>query len=342
MPNTFDGEWYSRSRGRASQQEGATLTDAVPAHHPFRSAAAMARYLSAYDAWASTWPVESTILEVTTPSTVTFIRASGPVDAPPLVLLPGSWDTSLMWRELVVGFSADHRVFAVDNPFDFGRGHPLTPSKHVDYMAWLDELLDGLGLDSGMDLMGCSFGAWLACAYTLHAPARLAHSVWLSPPLVTLGPNASIAVVGETVSMLAFLAPSRGTVGMFMRWLMPDAVDAPWFNDYLDQVLLGLKCFKPVLATSEPRVLTDAELSGIDVPVLYIVGEDDPMAQATRSVARLGAVAPRIRTRVVTGASHELGVGEPDAVLREVSEFLGRRPPVEQRHRAERQKVDST
>jgi len=189
-------------------------------------------------------------------------------------------------------------------------------------MPWLDGLFDELGLTDGVNLMGCSFGAWLTCAYVLHAPHRLRRAVWLSPPLVVLPASFSGSVAGGALSLGAFALPSRATVGALMRWLMPDVVDEPWFDDVVQDVLIGLKSFKAVMPLASPRVLSDEELRDIEVPVLYIVGEHERMCSAEEAAARLNRVAPRIETAVIPGAGHDLGVGQADAFSRRVLQFL--------------------
>ena len=297
----------------------------VHAYHPFRSTRARNRYLYHYDAHAGSWPVLSETRTVATENERTFVRISGPADGPPLVLLPGEWDTSLMWMPVIEALSEDFRTYAVDNPYDFGRSMGTRPgastADYIDYMKWLDELLDALGLPDGVNLMGCSFGAWLAADYVMQAPHRLARAVWLSPPFVVLPPPPPY--VGAQLSLGAFLVPSRPTVGKFMRWLTPQAVHAPWFDGHVDDIVVGLRSFYARLSLTEPRMLTDTELHDITVPVLYVVGEHEQMCSAQAAVSRLNAVAPQIETGIIPGAGHELPLGQPEAFSQRVLEFLG-------------------
>lgn len=68
----------------------------MSSYHPFRSAEAKERYLKHYDMRAQKWPVVSETLTEHTSYGRTFLRISGPVDAPPLVLLPSAAGTSLL------------------------------------------------------------------------------------------------------------------------------------------------------------------------------------------------------------------------------------------------------
>ena len=62
---------------------------------PFGSAKAKEQYLAMYDANAKAWSVDSETRNIETSFGQTFVRISGPVDGPSLVLLPGGGVTSL-------------------------------------------------------------------------------------------------------------------------------------------------------------------------------------------------------------------------------------------------------
>ena len=93
-----------------------------PPYHPFRSQKAKERYLEYYDnAGAKSWPVAAESVSVDTSYGLTFVRVSGPVQAKPLVLLPSTSATSLIWQPNIEALSKNFRVYAVDNIYDFGR-----------------------------------------------------------------------------------------------------------------------------------------------------------------------------------------------------------------------------
>jgi pimeloyl-ACP methyl ester carboxylesterase len=296
--------------------------------HPFRSTEARDRYLARYDAQAAAYPVASEARLVHTDHGDTLVRISGPVERPPLVLLPGAWAHSLMWPpEMIQAFSKTYRTYYVDNIVDFGRSVSTRPVERTpDFMAWLDQLFDALALHDVINLMGMSRGAWLAAEYTLHAPQRLAKVVWLSPGFTVIGPDPKSGAVGGPLSLAALMLPSPGTVGAMMRWLMPEvlAYDGSCFAQYVDDTALGLKCFdsRMVGRATGPRVLSDAELAGIEVPVLYMAGADEKLSSVSAAVSRLSSVAPRIRTTVVPGVGHGLITVQPETVSSSVLRFL--------------------
>jgi pimeloyl-ACP methyl ester carboxylesterase len=305
--------------------------------HPFRSTEARNRYLARYDAQAAAYPVAWDARMVHTDHGDTLVRISGPVEGPPLVLLPAVWAHSLMWPpEMIQAFCETYRTYCVDNIVDFGRSVSTRPvERTADFMAWLDQLFDELALQEAINLMGMSRGAWLAAEYTLHAPRRLAKAVWLSPGFTVIGPDPKSGAVGGPLSLAALMLPSPRTVGAMMRWLMPEApaYDGPGFEHYVDDTALGLKCFDSRLVgrATGPRVLSDAELAGIEVPVLYMAGADEKLSSVAAAVSRLSSVAPRIRTTIVPGVGHGLITVQPETVSKSVLRFLqGAQGPTEQ------------
>lgn len=295
--------------------------------HPFRSAEARERYLSRYDEAAASWPILSETRMVSTEHGETFVRVGGPSEAPPLVLLSGVWGTSLMWECVIEELSNHYRTYAVDNIVDIGRSVSCRPVKTTpDFMAWMDGLFDGLGLTSGVNVLGCSRGTWLAAEYALYAPARLGKSVWLSPPTVVVGPSPGSAL-GGPVSLAAWLTPSRATVGALMSWLMPDfkREDRAGFDQYVADTALGLRSFDTRFIGSYlgPRTFTDDELAGIDVPILYMAGGNEKMSSVKAAVSRLRNVAPQIETAVIPDVGHELPGLRTQEFNERVLSFLG-------------------
>lgn len=111
-----------------------------------------------------------------------FVRGSGPVDAPSLVLLPGAGATSLMWADNVTALSAHHRVWAVDSIADYGRSEPSRPVLMAqDFVTWLDELTRALAPEGRFGLAGVSYRAWSAAQYALARPERLSALALIAP-----------------------------------------------------------------------------------------------------------------------------------------------------------------
>jgi pimeloyl-ACP methyl ester carboxylesterase len=289
---------------------------------PFTSKEARERYLAHYDTLEKSWPIAWENRTIPTGYGETYLRISGPVDAPPLVLLPGGQSTSLVWKRLIEPLSERYRTYALDSIYDAGRSIPTRPMKDVaELAAWLDEVLDALRLSDGVRMMGISYGAYAVAEYALHAPRRLRKIVWVSPVLV------AAPISQEFVNRLRPCAePGREPVEAFCRWVMPSltASDARAFDSRVDEILLSRECYGPRMPPVRRPVLSDDELKSIAVPALYLLGEHDGATENPREVlARLGGVAPRIETMLIPGAGHDAVVAEPQLIADRVLQFLG-------------------
>lgn len=290
--------------------------------HPFKSPEARARYLAAYEQQASSWPVPSETAMVSTSDGETFVRISGPADGPPLVLLPAGRSNGMCWAPLIESLARKHRVYALDAIYDDGLSVSARPIKTIeDATGWLDGVLGELGLSCGVKLAGISFGAWLAAEYLLAHPERLSKVVWVSP----VGVVAPMS--GEFIARsMACLIPSERTFRWVTRWIMPDAAEREpeFFEDAVAEMALSEKCFKfRMWPGGGPRKLTDDQLGGIAVPVLYVVGENERICSDVKeAVARIESVAPRVQTCTIANAGHDAVWVETEQVRSAMSEFL--------------------
>ena len=299
-------------------------------HHPFRSQAKKERYLAHYDARAKRWPVVSETLMVETTWGPTFVRVSGPAGGPPLVLLPGANATSLMWETNIEAFSRDHRVYAVDNIFDFGRSVYVRNLKTpADFVSWFDELLDALGLED-IRLVGLSYGGWIASEYALEHPERVEKLVLLAPAATVLQFSADFMKKG-----ILCLIPHKHFITSMMNWALADAAAGTEEHRRLaeeaaDNAWLGIRCFKPKQMVA-PRILSDDEFHGLAPPTLFLVGENEVIysGSGADAVQRLNAVAPQIITEIVPDCGHDLTLVQPELVNRRILEFLGDSPTSE-------------
>lgn len=72
------------------------------------------RYRDAYDAVLREWPVAYQELDLPTRLGTTHVIASGPAQAPALVLLPSMAGSATLWRPNVAAWSETYRTYAVD------------------------------------------------------------------------------------------------------------------------------------------------------------------------------------------------------------------------------------
>lgn len=294
----------------------------MTAYHPFRSEAAKKEYLALYEMRVKKWPVDSQTRFVDTAYGQTYVRMSGPVSAPPLVLLHGAGGDSLQWIPNIGGLSRRYRVYAVDNIYDYSRSIYTQIIKDPDdYVKWLDELFSALGLGNHINLMGLSYGGWLTSQYALRFPDRLAKIVLVAPAGTVL----PIRVEWILRAVLCFL-PHRYFTKSFLFWLLEDLAKKDEdsrikLEEEVDAVIVRMRCYKTIRLI-RPTVLDDAELRSIKAPTLYLVGEHEKIYSASKAIRRLHKVAPQIKTEVIPDAGHDVTFVQAEMVNKKVLEFL--------------------
>jgi len=292
------------------------------AYHPFRSAKTKEAYLTYYDQRAKAWPIASETRLVDTFFGQTFVRISGPSDAPPLVLLPGSVFNSLMWLRNIEALSKEYRTYAVDNIYDCGRSiYTRAPKSPEDFVSWLDELFTALDLGDRINLMGLSYGSWLTNLYALRFPQRLAKIVLLAHPNVV---PMNIEFIFRI--LLSFMSPHY--FANFVNWLLQDTAqkDEPgqkFVDEIFGDMQLAGRCFKPK-AMVIPSVMKDGELSDLQMPALFLMGEHEKTFSQQKAIQRINRVAPHIQIETIPGAGHDLNLAQADLVNGMVLAFLKR------------------
>lgn len=294
-----------------------------PPWHPFRSPQARARYLAEYDRQAALWPVPARTLDVSTDAGTTHVRISGPDHLPPLVLLPGMGATSMMYASLVPGLCGARRVLTPDNVYDYGRSVNARPfRKGRDYVAWLEGLLDALGVREPFDLMGTSYGAWIAAEFALARPARLRRLVLMSPAS-TIAHMRPGFMLRALLSNLPLRACTRSFMSVLASGLAKREGGAALVETMAEDAFLAARSFRSRIPVP-PRVLPDADLARLaaSVPTLYLAGSADPVFDAARALGRLRRVAPSIQAEVFHGMGHDLFITGADMVAPSVVAFL--------------------
>lgn len=293
----------------------------ITTYHPFRSVKTKEQYLKVYDLKAKKWPVASESGIVKTSCGETFVRISGSTSSQPLVLLHGINGNSLQWMPNIEGFSAEFRVYAVDTLYDYGRSVYTRDIKTPDdYVNWLNELFDALGLGNRINLMGLSYGGWLTTQYALRVPHRLDKIVLLAPVCTVL--PLSYRWISRAVLCAV---PHRYFTKSFLFWLLEDLAKSEAgrniIEEHVDESYLALRSFKAKRMVN-PTVLSDKELQAIKVPTLFVIGENEKIYSAQKAIKRLNEVVPRIKTEIIPNAGHDLTIVQTKLVNEKVLVFM--------------------
>ncbi|MEM8529998.1 MAG: alpha/beta hydrolase [Chloroflexota bacterium] len=297
-------------------------------YHPFLSEEARETYLAFYDEMARQWPIPSETMMVPTAYGQTFVRVSGPVDAPPLVLLHGAGSTSLVWRFNIETLAQHHRTYAIDSLINtgcVGRSIYTRPITNGDESsAWLNDVFNHLGLANNISLLGASYGGWIASQYALRHVDRLHRAVWVAPA-------GTVLPFGEEYlhrSMSLYMSPSPETFKDFFSWTLNDFLrkQPEMLDAIVDEFVLTMQSFVPPNPQEVPTltILSDAELQRITTPTLFLIGENDVVfsASAASAIERLHTVAPQIATYLVPDAGHDVLIAQTELVNQKISDFL--------------------
>jgi pimeloyl-ACP methyl ester carboxylesterase len=269
-----------------------------------------------YDQRLDAWPVPFDTLRVPTTYGTTYIIASGPAEAPPVVLLHAMGVTATMWLPNVAALSRHHRVYAVDLIGDLGRSElydlRVHPGNGADYSAWLSQVFDALGIGR-THLVGASYGGWVALHHALQAPERVDRLVLLGPMGI---PNATLRVVSRLTMLTLFPTESRRE-GM-IRWALgPDSTVNEFYADYMRIAMQARN------RVAIPKRLPDHALASIRVPALLLLGADDgPIGDAGIVQRRARRHMPSVETVVFPTTGHIMSTERADDVNGWILGFL--------------------
>ncbi len=293
-------------------------------YHPFKSEKAKEKYLAYYDNHAKTWPVSSKNKYFETSYGQTFVRISGAEDKPALILLHGDSENSLSWKFQIDEFSKHYKTYAIDHVFDNGRSIYSRPlEKADDFVNWLNELFDSLGLENNINLLGFSYGGWQTGIYALSNPYRLNKIILISPAATVLPARIEYLIR----AILPHFIPHRYFIKKQIYWersgLIKQGKAGRIIADQMvEELLLAKKCFKNRKFVI-PTVLKDKDWQNIKIPVLFLVGGDEVLYSPQKAVERLNSVARHVQAEIVPGASHDITLSQPELVNKKVLDFLG-------------------
>ncbi|MEV7781795.1 alpha/beta fold hydrolase [Kitasatospora sp. NPDC088351] len=282
----------------------------------FRNDQARDRFRAAYErTLADLWPGPRTALDLPTTFGTTRVYRTGPQSGEPIVLLPGSGGNALMWYRYIDVLARHRPVIAVDAIGEPGASVQTAPiGDGRDGADWLDELLAALEVTAAQ-VVGCSYGGWLALNHQIHRPGRVASLTLLDPA----------GFAGTGPRFYAWLV-AGGLAAAAPRPLRPRLARLVGNSAILESELMSLlrasMGFRRALPV--PPVFSDEELRRLRVPALFLLGARSAMHDAREVADRLGRLVPSARVEIVPGAGHALPTDRPDLVADRILHTAGR------------------
>jgi len=281
----------------------------------FKSSEGEAKYMAAYDAALALWGVAYECLKVPTRFGITHVVASGPKDAPALVLLHGMGVSSTVWFPNIADLSQECRTFAVDVIGDPGRSVPNNlPKDRSESGEWLLDVFKELHIGQA-HVVGSSYGGFLTLNFALHAPDRVNRIVLLAPAASLLRIR-----IGFWLRMLPLLVlPTRPILDRVSRWLSVRQDVSK--SVVVEQMFLSMRHRKRTRRVW-PGVFTDEELRSVGAPTLLLIGEQEVIYEPRAAMERATRCIPHIEAEIIPNAGHALSFDQPKSVDTRVLRFL--------------------
>ncbi|MFG2293966.1 alpha/beta fold hydrolase [Streptomyces sp. NPDC048603] len=278
------------------------------------------RYHAACDAvFAMGAPIRSET-DVETAFGTTHVYRHGPVGDPvaesrtPVVLIHGAGSCAATWYPNTPALALDRPVYALDTPGDANRSVHREPMWQPDRAAqWLDEVLDGLGLDR-VHLVGASYGGWLVLNAAHRRPGRLASVTALDPGgLEKVGLRFFAWVF---VSLFATLAP-KPLRRRIAAWLEQPVLVVP---ELRAMALAGVRAYR--IRRPAPLPLAEDALRSIRTPLYLVLGKRSLLLDPERQLERVPRLVQGARAEIISGTGHGPQIDHADEVNRRMLAFM--------------------
>lgn len=246
---------------------------------------------------------------------------------PPVLLLHGFPFSAEMWRPQMDALAGPRRLVAPDL---FGFGRSDVPADETDGDGWsitayadqVAGVAEALGLGPVV-LAGLSMGGYIALDLVRRRPEMIAALVLAD----TRSESDTQEVRQRRADQQVFLR-ARGDVASLADGLADAVVgkataDREALLERVKAMMTANAAEGWIAALEAMRTRADATgvLSSIAVPVLVVVGEDDPLTPPSAAESMAEAI-PGARLEVVPAAGHLSNLENPDAFNRVLEEFL--------------------
>lgn len=247
----------------------------------------------------------------------------------PLLLLNGIAMTAAAWQEVAARLARSFTVVRCDF-----RGQLLSPGPPPidlgEHTVDVAALLRGLGV-APVHVLATSFGAAVAVLLAARFPDLIRS---LSLVAATDRFDGSMAREVERWRLACREALASGDKGHLVDVIHPAAFSETFRTEHADELArrreqmqsLPDRWFEDLdelMASTGPADL-GSELAGIRCPVLVVAAERDGFIPLERTRA-LAQLIPGAEFRILKGAGHAAVIESPQAVVRLVEGFLGRR-----------------
>ncbi|MBN2736160.1 MAG: alpha/beta hydrolase [Spirochaetales bacterium] len=259
----------------------------------YKSPEGQKQILQCYEKNLATWPVPKETMVIDNPIAQGFVIASGPKNAPPLVLFHGSGSNSLTWANESVELSKHFRLYAMDLPGEPGKSEARRYDwQGQEYMDWISMMLESLGIEECV-MGGLSLGGGFALKYAANNRDRVKALVLISP--------GGIVPVKPDLKLIWYALQGKRGFEKMCRYLFPGVIlDGP----AAEFMALTAEHFN--YNQGQPPQVSDEALKQLSIPVLYYAGGKDPLVNTKATLTRLKKHVAQLYARIYEDKGHLL------------------------------------
>jgi len=261
----------------------------------YKSAQGKAIIMERYEEILKLWPKPCESITVPSEYGDTFVIKSGADTDDAVVLLHGSSTNAAIWMGDAAILGKTRKVYAIDVIGEPGKSAETRPHmKAGNYAPWLEQVFDALGIKKAA-IIGNSLGGWIALDFVSQSPLRVNKLVLLATggltpvhssfglkivSLMLMGKKGVKKLTSIVLGNIEVPPEALEFAGLIVQYYIPRVIKSPMFSD-------------------------DA-LSRLNMPVLFIGGENDAFFQSEKSAARLCSLVPQAKTQVLKNIAHTL------------------------------------
>ena len=279
-------------------------------------------FREAYQATLEHWTASYREQYIPTSFGDVHVVASGPENSQPIILLHAFFASAAVWYPNIGALSSKYRVYAVDILGDANLSRPVRPVTSMEeFSQCFTELFDGLHIHKA-DLIGNSFGGFLAASLAMQIPQRVRGIVLLSPASTfhSMIPFYVHVFLPKVINMMAPRMPGQaGRIRRGVDWVYAGLPPDPYWSDVFYQAMLHGTGTNRVF----PRVYQAEDFQKLSsIPALLLIGDHEKIYPPQDAIRAAKRCFPAIETEVIQKAHHLTALSNPEAVNRRILDFL--------------------
>ena len=261
----------------------------------FKTQEARQKIIDYYKNTIALLPVEYTEQFIETSYGTTYTLKAGSRQDKAIVLLHGSVSNSAMWIGDIPRLAQDYYVVCIDIIGEAGNSQPNRYSlKNSDYALWLSEVLDGIGFEK-VAIAGNSLGGWLALKFASSFPEKVISLILIAPSGIV---GAKLSFVLKSIASI-----SRGEKRLlqFLEYVY-GTKDIP--EQVVEYTRIMMEGFNPMVGGLP--IFTYEQLSRINMPILFIAGENDVTMNSSKAADRLSRLGSNVEIMLIESGGHAI------------------------------------